>query len=186
MARNKNAYLAGHWQDERYFKDYRDVILKDFAMRGDHASDFSEPILDSESVCLHVRRTDSISLPGPLSLLTLCGEDFYRRAIDKIQKKHKNIRIFGFSDDVEWCEQNLKLQLPITWIPESEAGVRGGGHLWLMMLCKHYIIPNSTFSWWPAWLGENPDKMVVCPKYWYHDASRQSEGLLPDEWIHLE
>ena len=181
-ARSKHAYLAGHWQDERYFREAREVILKDFTMRGDYASDFAGPISESQSVCLHVRRTDSITHANPLRLLKLCGEDFYRQALDRIAEKHNDFRVFGFSDDVEWCAEHLKLQYPVTWIPESESGEKGGQHFWLMRLCKHYIIPNSTFSWWAAWLGEDPGKMVICPKHWYNDPSRQSEGLLPEDW----
>lgn len=185
-AKRRHAYLAGHWQDERYFKDHRDVIVRDFAMRGEHVSDFEQPILDSQSVCLHVRRTDFVNMSVERESRTQCGEEYYRQAIDVIAEKHKDLRIFGFSDDVEWCENNLDLQHPVTWIPQSEAGVKGGTHFWLMRQCKHFIIPNSTFAWWAAWLAENADKMVVCPKQWYNDPMQQSEGLLPDDWIQLD
>ena len=175
--------LVGYWHDERYFKDCREVIARDFAMRGDLVSDFAEPIVNSESVCLHVRRTDFVNISSELEYRTQCDEAYYRQAIDVILEKHKDIQIFGFSDDVEWCEQNMKLQHPVTWIPESEAGVKGGTHFWLMRQCKHFIIPNSTFAWWAAWLSENPSKMVVCPKQWYNTPEDQSEGFLPNDWI---
>ena len=182
-AQNKHAYLAGYWHDERYFSDFREIIAQDFAMRGDHQSDYLEPIASSEAVCLHVRRTDFVNIATELEYRTQCGEYYYRQAIDLISEKHKDIQIFGFSDDVEWCEENMKLQHPITWIPESEAGVKGGTHFWLMRQCKHFIIPNSTFAWWAAWLSENPSKMVVCPKQWYNTQEDQSEGFLPNDWI---
>ena len=184
-AKKKHAYLVGYWHDERYFSDCKEVIARDFAMRGDHASDYLKPISSSESVCLHVRRTDFVNISAELEYRTQCGEDYYRQAIDLISEKHQDIHIFGFSDDVEWCEENMKLQHPITWIPESEAGVKGGTHFWLMRQCKHFIIPNSTFAWWAAWLADNPEKMVVCPKQWYSDPDEQSEGFLPNDWILL-
>ena len=182
-AQKRIAYLVGYWHDERYFSDCKEVIARDFAMRGDHVSDFAEPIVNSESVCLHVRRADFVNISAELEYRTQCGEDYYRQAIDAITEKQQDVRIFGFSDDVEWCEQNMKLQHPITWIPESEAGVKGGTHFWLMRQCKHFIIPNSTFAWWAAWLSENPSKMVVCPKQWYNTPEDQSEGFLPNDWI---
>ena len=182
-AKKKHAYLVGYWHDERYFRDYREAIARDFAMRGEHQSDFLEPILGSESVCLNVRRTDFVDIAAEREYRTECGEDYYRQAIDKVLEQHDEIQIFGFSDDVEWCENNLHLQKPVTWIPHTEAGAKFGRYFWLMRQCKHFIIPNSTFAWWAAWLSENPDKMVVCPKQWYNDPSQQSEGLLPDDWI---
>jgi hypothetical protein len=181
-AKKNHAYLLGYWHDERYFKDFRDVIVQDFAMRGDLLSDYVEPILGSESVCLHVRRTDFVNISAEREYRTQCDEAYYRQAIELILEQHKDIQIFGFSDDVEWCEKNMKLQKPVTWIPESEAGVKGGTHFWLMRQCKHFIIPNSSFAWWAAWLSENSGKIVVCPKQWYHNPHEQSEGLLPNDW----
>lgn len=181
-AKKRHAYLVGYWHDERYFEDCRDVISEDFAMRGEYDSRFAKPILENESVCLHVRRTDFVSSKTELDFRTQCNEDYYRRAIDIILEKEKKIQIFGFSDDIEWCEQILNLQCPVTWLPQSESGIKGSTHFWLMRQCKHFIIPNSTFAWWAAWLGENPDKTVVCPKHWYHNPEHQSEGLLPEDW----
>ena len=182
-AQKRSAYLVGYWHDERYFKECKEVIARDFAMRGDLVSDFAEPIVNSESVCLHVRRTDFVNISSELEYRTQCDEAYYRQAIEVILEQHKDIQIFGFSDDVQWCEQNMKLQHPVTWIPESESGVKGGTHFWLMRQCKHFIIPNSTFAWWAAWLSENPGKMVVCPKQWYNTPEDQSECFLPNDWI---
>lgn len=181
--KKKHAYLSGYWHDERYFKECKEVIARDFAMRGDLVSDFAEPIVNSESVCLHVRRTDFVNISSEREYRTQCDEAYYRQGIEVILEQHKDIQIFGFSDDVEWCEQNMKLQHPVTWIPESESGVKGGTHFWLMRQCKHFIIPNSTFAWWAAWLSETSDKVVVCPQYWYNDPDEQSEGLIPNHWI---
>ena len=183
--KRRYAYLLGHWQDERYFKEFKDVIRQDFAMRGKHESDFLQPIANSESVCLNVRRTDFVAAAAERDYRTECNETYYRKAVDLILAKHKKIRIFGFSDDVEWCEQNLKLQEPVTWIPHSEARVKFGRYFWLMRQCKHFVIPNSTFAWWAAWLGDSPQKMVVCPKQWYNDPDEQSEGLIPGDWISI-
>ena len=184
-AQKRNAYLVGYWHDERYFKDCKEVIARDFAMRGDLSSDYAEPISGCESVCLNVRRTDFVNITAEREYRTECDEGYYRKAIDLLLEKHDEIQIFGFSDDVEWCEQNLKLQRPVTWIPHSQAGVKFANYFWLMRQCKHFIIPNSTFAWWAAWLSENPEKMVVCPQHWYNDPEQQSDGLLPDDWVKI-
>lgn len=179
----KSAYLIGSWQDERYFKDYRDVIVEDFAMRGTYQSEYLEPIMSSEAVCLNVRRTDFVEIQAERDFRIECDEQYFRQAVDVILEKHKEIQIFGFSDDVKWCEENLKLQEKVIWVPHTEAGVKFGRYFWLMRQCKHFIIPNSTFAWWAAWLAESREKIVVAPKHWYHDPSRQLEGLLPEDWV---
>jgi hypothetical protein len=59
----------------------------------------------------------------------------------------------------------------------------------LMSLCKHNIIPNSTFSWWAAWLNEHPEKVVVTPNRWFNDESMNTKALLdtiPDDWIRVD
>lgn len=53
-----------------------------------------------------------------------------------------------------------------------------------MRSCRHAIIANSTFSWWGAWLIENPDKVVVAPEHWFADG-RDSSSLCPAAWLRV-
>jgi hypothetical protein len=54
----------------------------------------------------------------------------------------------------------------------------------LMSLCKHNVIANSSFSWWGAWLNDNPGKIVVAPKTWFCNGTNDSD-LIPAEWVRL-
>lgn len=181
-----NAYLVGYWHDERYFRDFEKTIRTDFKMRGDYHSRYLEAIRESPSVCLHVRRTDFVNSTSEAELRVQCREDYYCRAVESLEKERGEIRLFGFSDDIAWCEANLRLPRPVTWIPEDEAGFKGSVHFWLMRQCRHFIIPNSTFAWWAAWLAEHPEKRVICPLEWYRDRYQMSEGFLPASWMKLE
>ena len=58
----------------------------------------------------------------------------------------------------------------------------------LMSLCKHHIIANSTFSWWGAWLNENPNKMVIAPRVWLTNkqAYEDTKDVVPNDWIRMK
>jgi hypothetical protein len=97
-------------------------------------------------------------------------------------------RFFVFSDDIEWCSRNF--HMPHCRFVNIEASRKNPIiDFQLMSLCKHNIIPNSTFSWWAAWLNEHPEKVVVTPNRWFNDESMNTKALLdtiPDDWIRVD
>jgi len=180
------SYFIGYWQTEKYFADIRSVLLKDFSFR-DEPSGKNKELLEKirgvkESVSLHVRRGDYVTNPNASKFHGTKGMDYYSQALEKITSKYKDIEIFVFSDDPEWCKQNLKFEFPTTYV---EGNKKGYEDMRLMMNCKHNIIANSSFSWWAAWLNQNPEKIVVGPKKWFNDPSVNTDDVLPKTWIQI-
>ena len=182
-------YIDGLWQSEGYFKDVRDVILDD--LRIVSPSDIQnlemvEKIKRCNAVAIHVRWFDVADSMGGHNVST----DFYGRAIVLMEKKLKFPHYFIFSDNIEAAR--AKLSLPVgraIFITHNRGEENAYADLWLMTHCQHFIIANSTFSWWGAWLGGTKEKMVFCPKMKIDNPLRITSwdfpGQLPDIWMKI-
>ena len=93
--------------------------------------------------------------------------DFIKKSIDFLQSEEKNLHFFIFSDDIDWCEKNLSFIENSTVIGHSHSGEKFGNYLQLMTQCKHFILPNSTFAFWAAFISQNINKKIVRPKIWF-------------------
>ncbi|OGI95609.1 hypothetical protein A2917_03610 [Candidatus Nomurabacteria bacterium RIFCSPLOWO2_01_FULL_42_17] len=178
-----NTYLQGFWQSKKYFLDVAQIIRQDFTLKEPLpliTRELLHDIQNTESLCVHLRRTH-----GGGKFHGEYNMDYYEKGIKYIESRKKIEKIFVFSDDVDWCEKNIKFNYPTIFIGREYAGLKNEGDLFLMSACKYFIIPNSTFSWWGAWLSTNPDKIVVAPQQWFADSSIDTNDLIPKEWIRI-
>lgn len=180
-------YLIGYWQSEKYFKDIEGLLRKEFTIRA--APNSTNKIMlglinQCEAVSLHIRRGDYITNSGSNQYHGVCSLNYYRNAVQKLVQVIKNPNFFVFSDDLEWAKQNLKLEYPVTYVTQN--GIeRDYEDLLLMSQCKHHIIANSSFSWWGAWLNQNPNKIIIAPQKWFNDPSINTDDLIPDGWVKI-
>ena len=110
------------------------------------------------------------------------NDEYYLRGIDYISKKTPIEKIYVFSDDANWCKENIKFEFPTMYVDDEYAGMKGEGHMYLMSKCRNFVIANSSFSWWGAWLSSYENKIVVCPKQWFGDVSIDTNDLIPEDW----
>jgi hypothetical protein len=167
-----------------YFKNIETIIKNDFIFNQniiDKNKDLVSKIESCNSISLHVRRGDYVQNKITNQFHGLCSLKYYNNAIHYIEMKIKNIEIFVFSDDISWCKENLKYNLPIHFMDTNDAH----SDLYLMTKCKHNIIANSSFSWWGAWLNTNKEKIVIAPKQWFADQSVITQDIIPAQWIKL-
>lgn len=182
-----NVYLDGYWGCEKYFKEIESIIKKEFTIKDELDSEnlnMANEILGTESVSLHIRRGDYVSDPQTNKIHGTCSLNYYFQAIDEICKLVSEPHFFIFSDDPDWVKNNFSIPFPVQII-SFNGSEKPHLDLHLMSLCKHHIIANSTFSWWGAWLSENPKKMVLAPKTWVNVPSRNISDLIPDDWIKI-
>jgi hypothetical protein len=180
----KNTYLEGFWQSENYFKNCKSILLNEFTPKEPINSinlEWVNKISNCESVFLHVRRGDYISNKNH-NLHNILSMDYYSKALQTIKNNYPDIEVFVFSDDLTWCKENLNFEAKMHFMDANE---RTSFHLdlFVMSFCKHAIIANSSFSWWGAWLNNNPNKIVVAPKQWFLNSN--SKDLIPNQWIKI-
>lgn len=165
--------LNGYFQSEKYFSDYRKEILDAFNFQYKKKE---------RCVSIHIRRGDYLLLPNYHPVQSL---EYIRTAIQYFFNK-QYIDFVVFSDDIEWCKNNINSNhFPKCQFEYSE-GKTEIEDMQLMSNCEHNIIANSSFSWWGAWLNQNHNKIVIAPKTWFGKlVSHNTKDLLPDNWIQL-
>ena len=180
-----NAYLEGFWQSEKYFSVIRPHILNDLQLTAEPVHQIKEilqKIETTNSISIHVRRGDYVTLANANNFHGTCSVDYYQNSVSFINERVGDGQLYVFSDDIKWCKQHFKFNQPTHFVEHTEADY---WDLFLMSKCKHNIIANSSFSWWAAWLNKNEGKIVVSPNNWYQEEVTQPVDLIPDGWIKM-
>lgn len=183
-----DVYLEGIWQSESYFRDIAETIRHDLSVippSDEKNLAVAKEIQKSTSVMMHFRFHDERHIAKSDALTP----DYYSLAIKYMNQLVPNAHYFVFSDkplDVRtWIAlDNMK----VTYVSHNQDDAISYADLWLMSQCKHFIIANSTFSWWGAWLASNQDKIVIAPNVRLRARNPNwsgLEGVLPQEWIKL-
>lgn len=161
----KNLYAYGYFQSERYFDKYKDVISKEFRVKlpvSQRDKELMDKMSKENSVAVSIRANKAPENPKVKDNLDLgfIDKDYYYRGMQEIAKRVDNPVFYIFADDLDIVKKEYEFPFPVTCVTpnDSATGIR------LMYSCKHFVIANSTFSWWGAYLGEYPDKQIVMPE----------------------
>lgn len=178
-------HYVGTWQSEKYFggiKNSIDRIFKFSNKLNNNTRQWQDKILSSpNSVAIHIRRGDYLK-PEYITLFGgICTLNYYYKAINYIKDNVSNPSFFIFTNDASWVEANLNIEH--SFLVEGNDGEDSWQDMYLMSLCKHAIIANSTFSWWGAYLNKNKEKIVVAPCKWYNTI--EAPDIVPSNWIRL-
>lgn len=175
-------YLHGYWQSERYFIDYSSEIRRTLQLPVKESVTDLIPLINEESVCIHIRRGDYSQNKYIASIHGVCESDYYQRAISWITQQVSHPRYFIFTDDpsaisvLDGCVEN-----PVMVHDYSQGDELA--EFALMQKFRNFIIANSTFSWWGAYTSLRPDKQIVAPKNWFADNSKNTKDLIPASWL---
>jgi glycosyl transferase family 11 len=209
-------FLKGYWQSEKYFKDIETLIRKDFTFRNQPEGknkNLVEQIGNSESIAVHVRRGDFVTINKTNERYGgICDLNYYQKCLNYIKETISNPVFFIFSDDPKWVKENLKPDAPVVYVNHNSGRKhfkwennyyfrnsliifknlfpgKSYEDLRLMSSCKHFIIANSSFSWWGAWLGNHQNKIICAPARWINatpdkieTAAAEYNDLIPETW----
>lgn len=176
-----NFIFDGYWQSEDYFVDISDTLRKTFTFPA--LDDKNKRVLQVRQpiVSVHIRRGDFLKAS---MYRDLSESEYYTKAIEYIHNHIEDPFFLFFSDDPDWVSQQFEY-LPNKTIVNWNKGADSFRDMQLMSLCKHNIVANSSFSWWGAWLNNNPNKIVIAPSRYFTIENINEDHLVPSKWIRI-
>lgn len=188
LTKSKNKIFIGNFESALYFDENEKKIKEMFTSKFDlldKNKKFLNKIEKSNSICITIRRGDFISNSEFKKVHYVCDSNYFYRAIEYIKNNISNPTFVVFSDDIEWVKNNMDFGADVIYEDGSDP-------IWekvrLMSACKHFIISNSTFSWWVQYLSKNKKKIVIAPKKWKNISYKKDTGNLDiyqDFWIKI-
>ncbi len=180
----KDYYFDGYWQNKKVFEQNKELVFKELS--SDKMNQYIKNkypfIYSEECLSMHIRRGDYAKLKDYYYLL---DHHYYNEALSYFDN---NIKIVIFSDDINWCKSTIDHPNSV-FIQETSCI-----DMYIMSLCSHNIIANSTFSLWGAYLNKNNGK-VICPKNWFKEKYSLiisnniekdcAKNLILDNWIRI-
>ncbi|MCA6436733.1 MAG: alpha-1,2-fucosyltransferase [Bacteroidetes bacterium] len=182
-------YLDGYWGDQKYFELNYDRFKNDFEINEELDLDnysLKNEIINKNSIGIHVRRGDYLLHK---ELFTILDKEYYEKAIEFVKSKVNNPVFYVFSDDRAGAKEllnNLLVNDKVIFVNNNN-GSKDYLDLELMRSCKHFIMANSTFSWWAAWLSSE-DKLITYPTNWFSNIKFQLEYENyngPNKWVRI-
>lgn len=178
------AYLIGWWQSEKYFASVKESVREAFTFKNMNLSEamkvYEEAMENSNSVCVHIRRGDYLQVDEVYG--GICTEEYYEKAMQKMRAEVPGCCFFIFTNDIPWAKEHMQGE-DITVVEGNDEDA-GYIDMYLMTRCKHYILANSSFSWWGCYLNSTRNKKVIAPRIWAN--GRDCRDVYTDEMEKLE
>jgi len=184
--------IKGYFQSPKYFHHNRYKIIKTLEID----KYLNKYKFDFKAISIHFRFGDFTCLQGNHLVMK---PQYYMDAISKLLEKlgddYKNYKfiVFGEKDDNDIIDDYITIlneffngKIEFIKFYDLYNNLNNYEELCYMSSCSHFINSNSTFYWWGAYLSENSDKIVVCPKKWFGVNLvniNDTKDLYPSEWI---
>lgn len=186
----KTIIVNGNYEAPQFFSEIRHVLLKEFTPKVHFSNEVTkykfenllETILRTNSICVSVRRGDFLEEKFEKKY-NVCTKEYFLSAIAKMQELIEDARFVFFSDDIEFVKKEFTDLKNVLFESDDNTVAQ---KVKLMTSCKHFIISNSTFSWWMQYLSEYENKKVIAPSKWYKNCGNFKVPLLEDSFILID
>ncbi|EOS34161.1 MAG: alpha-1,2-fucosyltransferase [Lachnospiraceae bacterium] len=176
-----NVYYKGWFQNPKYFSSIRRLLLKEITPKYKIRipAELRELLQEDNIVAVHCRRGDYQYIRNCLPV------NYYKKAMAYMEKKLGVPRYLFFSDDLSWVKRQFGNKDNNYYI-EDYGKFEDYQELMIMSRCRNFIIANSTFSWWAAWLCSYENKVVIMPRVWTYVGGQGVEmSDFPADWIRI-
>lgn len=173
--------IEGYFQSEQYFRSIATELRSEFCSAEHRLPKLSQQlsiIRSSEALGVHIRRGDYLTSQAH----SVMESSYYRSGIERVLDSTSTRDVYFFSDDPEWVSNQSFSKFGKV---VSNGSLTGAEELLLLSACSHFVIANSSFSWWAAWLGTHRAKMVIAPREWFEGDAATPDDRFPDGWVTL-
>lgn len=178
-------WMEGYWQSPRYFDDIRETLTRELTVQSQLSPEtlrVAEQIQNANSVCVHLRLSRNIVNGKEIATDKQLDWQHYVRCMGYVAQQIEKPRFFCFSDNPDAVQKLDSLPHDIVLVSHNKGDERAYEDFYLMSLCRHFILSNSTFGWWPAWLNARSDGMVISPPLHFWD----NRDILPAHWVIID
>jgi hypothetical protein len=181
----KNKFVCGTFENVNYFDSMQSVLWKELTGKEPLSKQneaLYQNITEKQSVCISIRRGDFLKKEYSTDR-DICDYEYYQKAVTLMQQKIPEAVFIVFSDDINWVKENWKFGGEVYFETEGNTIAQ---KVLLMSACKHFIIANSTFSWWMQYLGQADNKIVISPDRFFREKSDMRNELVTDTFTTIE
>lgn len=179
-----NYFLNGGFESPKFFEEIRPLLLKELTLKqklNKRQNKIVDELEKFDSVCISIRKF-ALQDEEREKIYNVCNIEYFCKAITIMKKELNNPVFYVCSNDVEWVRKNMDFNN--SQVIYENSVDKPYIKLILMSKCKHFIISNSTFSWWAQYLGTYEEKKVIAPGHWYNNGF-DSPLLQDGKWIYI-
>lgn len=183
-----NYYFEGYWQNIEYFKNYENIIKQEIAFKEtppNNILELGDKFSSTDTVAIQIRKTDYVYNIMNKLIFNSLDIDYFTKCIELFKKRLNNPLFVIFSDDNNWVKTNFNLKDNFYLIDDTIKGDRFQYSMYLLSKCKNFIISNSSFGWWGAYLSKYENKLIIGPKKWFRFSSRSPLNNMPQNWLQM-
>ncbi len=189
----RRTYMSGYWQAAGYAQSDEHALRERLTFRYPPSAttrEFAGMIQRAgNSVSVHLRYGDYAQIfhknGNCARVSNILPFSYYQQAIEVLRQSCEGLVFIVFSDEPKTARALMGGVTPCLFI-DGNGTANAHEDLWLMSLCRHNIISNSSFSWWGAWLNASHEKRVFAPRYWHNTTNSYFADLYPDGWTLID